>query len=101
MVEVVWTEPALGDLDAIADYIALDNDEAARALVQRVFKHVDQLQSHPQSGSRVPEISGTHYRQIIEPPCRVLYRYDGKVVCIVHVARVQQLMRKSRYAKKP
>lgn len=38
MAEVVWTEPALSDLDAIADYIAIDNPDAARALVQRVFE---------------------------------------------------------------
>lgn len=25
MAEVIWAEPALNDLDAIADYIALDN----------------------------------------------------------------------------
>jgi plasmid stabilization system protein ParE len=30
MAEVIWAEPALHDLDAIADYIALDNPEAAR-----------------------------------------------------------------------
>jgi plasmid stabilization system protein ParE len=30
MAEVIWAEPALNDLDAIADYIALDNPEAAR-----------------------------------------------------------------------
>ena len=29
MAEVIWAEPALNDLDAIADYIALDNPEAA------------------------------------------------------------------------
>jgi ParE-like toxin of type II ParDE toxin-antitoxin system len=34
MAQVVWTEPALADLDAIADYIALDNPEAARLLVK-------------------------------------------------------------------
>ena len=39
MAEIVWTEPALSDLDAIADYIALDNP---RALVRRVFLHVEQ-----------------------------------------------------------
>ena len=33
MAEVIWAEPALNDLDAIADYIALDNPEAARRLV--------------------------------------------------------------------
>ena len=31
MAQVVWTEPALTDLDAIADYIALDNPEIARS----------------------------------------------------------------------
>lgn len=25
MVEVIWTEPALNDLDAIADYVAIDD----------------------------------------------------------------------------
>ena len=43
MVELIWTEPALSDLDAIADYIALENPEAARSLVQRVFQHVEEL----------------------------------------------------------
>jgi len=33
MAEVVWTEPALSELDAIADYIALENPDAARELV--------------------------------------------------------------------
>jgi plasmid stabilization system protein ParE len=37
MAEVIWTEPALNDLNAIADYIALDNPEAARRLVQKIF----------------------------------------------------------------
>lgn len=38
MAKVVWAEPALSDLDAIADYIALDNPHAARELVHRVCR---------------------------------------------------------------
>jgi plasmid stabilization system protein ParE len=57
MAEVVWTEPALNDLDAIADYIALDNPQAARRFLQRVFAHVDQLASHPKSGSVPRELA--------------------------------------------
>lgn len=37
MAEIIWTEPALADLDAIADYIALDKPDArvaARAKAQ-------------------------------------------------------------------
>ena len=52
MAEIVWTEPAIGDLDAIADYIALDNPNAAAELVRRVFGHVEQLKAHPESGSK-------------------------------------------------
>jgi toxin ParE1/3/4 len=33
MAEVIRTDPALSDLDAIADYIALDNPDAAKILV--------------------------------------------------------------------
>ena len=33
MAALIWTEPALQDLDAIADYIALDDPLAARELV--------------------------------------------------------------------
>jgi plasmid stabilization system protein ParE len=59
MAEVVWTEPALADLDAIADYMALDNTQAARELVQRVFRHVGQLVTHPLSG---PGIGGIFFK---------------------------------------
>jgi plasmid stabilization system protein ParE len=46
MAQIVWTEPALNDLDAIADYIALENPAAAAELVRRVFAHVEQLEAH-------------------------------------------------------
>ena len=91
MVEVVWTEPALSDLDAIADYIALDDPEAARRLVQKIFTHVEQLAQHPKSGSKPPELVGWRYRQIVEPPCRLFYRLEGKRVFILHVMRAEQL----------
>jgi addiction module RelE/StbE family toxin len=96
MAEVIWTEPALSDLDAIADYIALDKPEAARQFVRRVFQHVEQLSDHPKSGSRPPELKGWRYRQIVEPPCRVFYRIDGDRVYILYVMRGKRLFRASR-----
>ena len=65
MAEVIWAEPALNDLDAIADYIALDNPEAARRLVQKIFEHVDHLERHPRLGSKPEELKGWRYRQIV------------------------------------
>lgn len=96
MAELIWTEPALRDLDAIADYIALDKPKAAVDLVARVFHHVEQLAEHPESGSRPKELRTSRYRQIIEPPCRIFYRYDGERVFILHVMRGEMRLRKSQ-----
>ncbi len=96
MAEIVWTEPALSDLDAIADYIALEHPLAAAALVRRVVAHVAQLAEHPDSGSRPPELKRSRYRQVSEPPCRVFYRHDGKTVYILHVLRSERLLRKHK-----
>lgn len=94
MAQVIWTEPALNDLDAIADYIAIENPVAAAELVRKVFEHVEQLEAHPESGSRPPELKRSRYRQIVEPPCRIFYRYDGETVLVLFVMRSEQLLRK-------
>jgi addiction module RelE/StbE family toxin len=92
MAEVIWTEPALADLDAIADYIALENPKAASELVRRVFDHVEQLAAHPLSGPKLPEFRGWRYRQIIDPPCHVIYRHEQSTVHIVYVVRGERLL---------
>jgi len=95
MAEVIWTEPALNDLDTIADYIALDDPTAARELVQRIFKHVEQLIDHPHCGSKPEELRGWRYRQIIEPPCRVFYRHDDNTVYILYVMRGERRLHRA------
>ena len=99
MAEIVWTEPALSDLDAIADYIALDEPDAASRMVQRVFGHVELLAAHPDLGSRIPELRrDSRHRQIVEAPCRVFYRHDPKLkkVFILGVMRGERLFKKSK-----
>ena len=90
MAEIIWTEPALNDLDAIADYIAIENPLAASEFVRRVFAHVEQLEAHPESGPRPPELGNSRYRQIVEPPCRIFYRYDNEKVLILFVMRAER-----------
>ncbi|MDP1826302.1 MAG: type II toxin-antitoxin system RelE/ParE family toxin [Archangium sp.] len=96
MAQIVWTEPALSDLDAIADYIAVDKPSAARELVARVFALVAQLADFPKSGSRPRGLRDSRYRQIVEPPCRVFFRLEGEQVVILHVMRSEQRLRRSK-----
>ena len=95
MAEIVWTEPALADLDAIADYIAVENPAAARVFVQRVFGHIDKLEKHPSLGPTPPELEKSRYRQIVEAPCRIFYRLDNEQVLILHVMRSERLLRET------
>jgi plasmid stabilization system protein ParE len=93
MAEVIWTEPALSALDAIADYIVLDNPDAARQFVQNVFRHVEPLAEHPKLGSKPQKLKGWSYRHLVEGPCRIFYRQDDDRVYILYVMRAERMLR--------
>jgi len=96
MARLIWTQPALADLDQIAEYIAIDEPQAASRCVQKVFDRVEQLAAHPQSGKRPLELPHTHYREIVVPPCQIFYRIEKDDVYILYVMRSEQLLRAYR-----
>jgi toxin ParE1/3/4 len=97
MAKVIWADPAIQELDAIADYIALDKPEAARKLVRKILDAVRRLRRFPRMGGVPPELSGLPYRQLVVPPCRIFYRIEDKVIYIVHVLRGEQLVRREMF----
>lgn len=90
MARLIWTEPALTDLEVIAEYIALDHPDAATALVRNVFEVVDRLGQFPNSGSKPPEIKRLPCRQVNVPPCRIFCRNAADNIYIVMVMRGEQ-----------
>lgn len=96
MAEVIWTEPALTDLDAIGDYIALDNFEAAQRLVRRVFQKVGLLERSPSIGRVPKDLGNTPYRRLVIGPVYVYYRIEGDRAIIVHVVRAERDFELSR-----
>ena len=87
MARLIWTEPAVQDLDEIAEYIALDDFSAAKRLVEKIFESVERLESFPKSGRQPPELKRMPYREIIVGPCRIFYRIEDDRVYIVYVMR--------------
>ena len=57
MTRIVWTEPAVSDLNSIRDYIARDSELYADAVVMDIFDNVDRLATFPISGRVVPELN--------------------------------------------
>lgn len=93
MAEVIWTEPALQELDAIAEYIALDNPVDASHLVQEVFDKIERLKDFPQPVRVPPELPNSVYREVVVPPCRIFYREDKKRVLVLYVLREERQLR--------
>jgi len=94
MAQVIWAEPALADLDEIAEFIALDKPSAAKKLVRDIFSKIERLEDFPESGRKPPELNETRYREIIVPPCRIFYRIQKEKVFILHVMRSERRLRK-------
>ena len=94
MAEVIWTSPALDDLNDIAEYIALSNTPAAKKLVQKVFDKISRLENHPESGKRPQELVNLNYREVNVNPCRIFYKVDDDKVYILHVMRQERDLRR-------
>lgn len=95
MAALIWTEPALSDLNDIAEYIGLDNRPAAQNLLGKVLAATRQLEAFPQSGRRPPELVDSIYRELIVGPCRIFYRYNEtrNEAYIVRIMRSERLLR--------
>jgi toxin ParE1/3/4 len=91
---VVWSAPALDELDEIAAYIAQDNPAAAARLIEACLAKVERLVTYPSSGRVVPELRGGRYREVLEAPCRLIYRVEGRTVVIVHAMRGERRLRR-------
>lgn len=100
MARLIWTEPALLDLNEVAEYIALDDPAAASKVVQTVFDRVERLAAYPNSGKRPAELLRTPYREVVVPPCRIFYRVEKDAVFILYVMRSERLLRPFLLAKR-
>jgi toxin ParE1/3/4 len=94
MAEVIWTSPALDDLNDIAEYIALSNIQAAKILTQKIFDKISRLESHPDSGKRPLELINLNYLEVNVNPCRIFYKVDSDKVYILHVMRQERDLRR-------
>ena len=89
MASIIWSGPALEDLERILDYISLDNPEAAQDVVTQVLNYIEQIESHPHLGKQIERITGETYRQLIYRPCKIIYRVDDETIYILHIQRLE------------
>lgn len=62
---VAWSQRALHDLEAIAEYIAADSRTFAGIVVKKIVNWTMILAQFPRSGRRVPEFDNDDARELI------------------------------------
>lgn len=90
MAEIIWTEAALSDIDAIADFVSHDSPARARQVIRKIFQSAEPLADFPEIGRVIPEIGENHRREVFCYSYRLMYLLrDGKVYveAIYHGAR--------------
>jgi plasmid stabilization system protein ParE len=95
--EVVWTEPAGADLEAILQYIAQDNPSAAAAMRLEFLERTEQLQQLPLIGAVYERDRGGRTREINCRSYRIFYRVDDarkrvEILTVWHGARKEPTM---------
>jgi plasmid stabilization system protein ParE len=93
MAKIVWSAPALLQLEAIVEFIALDKPEAAKAVASRIIHTTDHLAQFLLLGRPIKEFARENYRQVWIKPCWLYYRIENADVYILHVRRAEKPLR--------
>lgn len=87
--EIIWRRAALGDLEAIREFIAQDNPAAAARVRGAIRTAVERLADYPNLG-RAGRIDGTRELFVAGLPYIVAYRVaegEVRVLSVIHAAR--------------
>jgi plasmid stabilization system protein ParE len=88
--KLVWSEPALADIESIRDYIRRDSEFYAGRFVNRIIEAVESLMELPARGRLVPEADDANTRELLFQNYRIMYRVESAriiTLAIVHGAR--------------
>jgi plasmid stabilization system protein ParE len=91
--KVTFAESAVKDLKEIkAWYADQQVPDVGEKFIKEIISRIETLADYPETGRMVPEFGITHLRELINPPCRVVYRLEQDRVRIVRVWRSERLL---------
>lgn len=88
--KIIWTEPAILDLETIKEYIAKDSEYYASRFVEKVIYAVEKLIGFPRLGRQVPELNKDEIRELLYNNYRIIYKLNSTelyILAVIHAAR--------------
>ena len=92
---IVWSDPAVDDLEAAVTFIAKDSDAYARSLAQLAVDAAESLRKFPNRGHRLPDPKLARFRDLIIGSYRLVYLVEKKRVLIVAVLHGHRALRRA------
>lgn len=85
--KIVFTKPAILDLESLVSFIARDNPQAAEQFGYAIIQKAETLNDFPFLGRVVPEFKIETIREVIHRPYRIVYRVseEQKMIEILRV----------------
>ena len=83
--KIRWTDPAVGSLRNLHDYIAKDSEVYASNFIQRMVLAAEKLTDFPRLGRVVPEADEETIRELLYQNYRIIYRIKGDLIEILTV----------------
>jgi toxin ParE1/3/4 len=92
---IIWSDPAVDDLEAAVTFIAKDSDAYARSLAQLAVDAAESLRKFPNRGHRLPDPKLARFRELIIGSYRLVYLVEKKRVLIVAVLHGHRALRRA------
>ena len=87
---LVWSEEAIEDIIDIAEYIARDSENYAKAVATRLYSEPEKLVSFPNLGTVAPEFTDTNIRELFIYSYRLIYKIEFErilIAAVIHGSR--------------
>jgi plasmid stabilization system protein ParE len=83
--EIIWTERASADIEAIVRYIARRDPSAAGRIGLGIFNRVQILLQHPEAGSVLDELRDGAWRKLIFRRWKIVYTIREEKIIVGRV----------------
>ncbi len=92
---VVWSNPAVDDLEAAVTFVAKDSEAYACSLAQLAVNAAESLRTYPNRGHRLSDPQLSRYRELIIGSYRLIYLVEKERVLIVAILHGHRALRRA------
>lgn len=92
--KVFWSYVAIGNIIENNRYIAKENPETARRIINEIYEAGNRIKQFPEKGRIILEIGKANIREVFSGSYRIIDKLESKRINILTVRHMRQDLRK-------